>query len=173
MAEARRRLPQWAAAQGFAGERGQSGDSCTLQQARARHITVETEAIDGGVSWPASTAGRAWDLVIAQAFLDLMDVPATLPGASLLLQPRRALYFPITFDGGTVFQPESDPEFDRAIEACYHQAIDQRLLDWQAVWGQSRRAPSVCPPQRRLRRCARGRRLRLGGFRRRQRLRRR
>ena len=28
-----------------------------------------------------------------------------------------------------VFQPESDTEFDRAIEACYHRAIDERVLD--------------------------------------------
>jgi hypothetical protein len=39
------------------------------------------------------------------------------------------LYFPTTFDGGTVFQPEGDPEFGRAIEACYHQTMDQRVLD--------------------------------------------
>ena len=45
------------------------------------------------------------------------------------MRPGGLLYFPTTFDGDTAFQPECDPEFDRAIEACYHQAIDQRVLD--------------------------------------------
>jgi hypothetical protein len=38
------------------------------------------------------------------------------------------LYCPITFDGSTIFQPEIDPEFDAAIEACYHQTMDRRLV---------------------------------------------
>src|SRR4029077_14863126 len=46
-----------------------------------------------------------------------------------LVRPGGLLYFPTTFDGNTAFQPEYDPEFDRAIEASYHQAIDQRVLD--------------------------------------------
>jgi hypothetical protein len=42
--------------------------------------------------------------------------------------PGGLFYCPITFDGGTVFQPEIDPEFDAAIETCYHQTTDQRLM---------------------------------------------
>jgi len=72
---------------------------------------------------------RAWDLLIGQAFLDLIDMPTTLPGLCSLVRPGGLLYFPTTFDGDTAFQPECDSEFDRAIEVCYHQAIDQRVLD--------------------------------------------
>ena len=71
---------------------------------------------------------RTWDLLMAQALLDLVDVPTTLPALLSLLRPGGLFYCPITFDGGTVFQPEIDPEFDAAIEACYHQTMDQRLV---------------------------------------------
>jgi hypothetical protein len=56
-------------------------------------------------------------------------MPATLPALCSLMRPGGLLYFPLTFDGGTVFQPEGEAQFDGAIEACYHQTIDQRVLD--------------------------------------------
>src|SRR2546428_7313762 len=92
---------------------------------------VETEAI-GVLRFIAREQGqRAWDLLMAQAFLDLVDVPTTLPALLSLLRPGGLLYCPITFDGGTVFEPEIDPELDKAIEACYHQTMDQRLIAGQ------------------------------------------
>jgi hypothetical protein len=51
-----------------------------------------------------------------------------LLSGQLVPWPGGLFYCPITFDGGTVFQPEIDPEFDAAIEACYHQTMDQRLM---------------------------------------------
>src|SRR6266851_553849 len=71
---------------------------------------------------------RTWDLLMAQALLDLVHVPTTLPALLSLLRPGGLLYCPITFDGGTVFQPEIAPELDVAIEACYHQTMDRRLI---------------------------------------------
>jgi hypothetical protein len=56
-------------------------------------------------------------------------MPTTLPALCSLVRPGGLLYFPITFDGDTVFQPEGDTEFDRAIEALYHQTMDQRVRD--------------------------------------------
>ena len=94
-----------------------------------QHITIETEAIDVARFMAREHGRRVWDLLIGQAFLDLIDMPTTLPGLCSLVRPGGLLYFPTTFDGDTAFQPECDPEFDRAIEACYHQAIDQRVLD--------------------------------------------
>jgi len=94
-----------------------------------QHITIETEVIDVGHFMAREHGRRIWDLLIGQAFLDLIDMPTTLPGLCSLVRPGGLLYFPTTFDGNTAFQPECDPEFDRAIEASYHQAIDQRVLD--------------------------------------------
>jgi hypothetical protein len=89
---------------------------------------VATEAIDLWRFVTREQGQRTWDLLIAQALLDLVHVPTTLPALLSLLRPGGLLYCPITFDGGTVFQPEIDLEFDAAIEACYHQTMDQRLV---------------------------------------------
>ena len=51
-----------------------------------------------------------------------------LPSGQLVPWSGGLFYCPITFEGGTVFQPEIDPEFDAAIETCYHQTMDQRLM---------------------------------------------
>jgi len=125
IAEARRRLPQWATAQGMQVQQ----DRQEIQMQRpGQDIRVATEAIDL-VRFIAREQGRrTWDLLMAQALLDLVDIPTTLPALLSLLRPGGFLYCPITFDGGTVFQPEIDPEFDVAIEACYHQTMDRRLM---------------------------------------------
>ena len=127
LAEARRRLTQWAVEQGFEVQENCDGQ-LHLQRA-GQHITVETEPIDVALFIDREHGQRTWDLLIGQAFLDLIDVRATLPGLCSLVRPGGLLYFPITFDGGTVFQPEGDAAFDRAIEVCYHQTMDQRVLD--------------------------------------------
>jgi hypothetical protein len=127
LAEAHRRLFQWADEQGFQVDESHQG---RLRAERpGQHITVETEAIDVARFMAREHGRRAWDLLIGQAFLDLVDMPTTLPTLCSLVRPGGLLYFPATFDGDTVFQPEGDAEFDRAIEACYHQTIDQRLRD--------------------------------------------
>jgi hypothetical protein len=97
-------------------------------QRPGQDIRVATEAIDVLRFIAREQGQRTWDMLIAQAFLDLVDVPTTLPLLLSLLRPGGLLYCPITFDGGTVFQPEVDPEFDAAIEACYHQTMDRRLI---------------------------------------------
>ena len=124
--EARRRLPYWAAEQGL--QVHQDSQEQLYMQRPGQDIRVETEAIDLLRFVAREQGQRAWDLLIAQAFLDLLDVPTTLPALLSLLQPGGLLYCPITFDGGTVFQPEIDPEFEVAIEACYHQTMDRRLV---------------------------------------------
>jgi len=126
IAETRRRLPQWAVAQGL--QVRQDSQAQLHMQRPGRDIRVATEAIDLFRFIAREQGQRAWDLLIAQALLDLVDVPTTLPMLLSLLPPGGLLYCPITFDGGTVFQPEIDPEFDVAIEACYHQTMDRRLI---------------------------------------------
>src|SRR5215472_15045269 len=127
LAEAHRRLGQWADERRFEVDENRQGQ---LHVRRAgQHITIETEAIDVAHFMAREHGRRVWDLLIVQAFLDLIDMPTTLPGLCSLVRPGGLLYFPTTFDGDTAFQPESDAEFDRAIEARYHQAIDRRVLD--------------------------------------------
>jgi len=69
--------------------------------------------------------GNPADLLIANAFLDLVEVPATLPGLFRLLVPGGLYWFTINFDGETIFQPDHayDPEF----MAVYHRGMDDRV----------------------------------------------
>jgi len=127
LAEARHRLTQWADERGFLVDESCQGQLHVHRE--GQNITVETEAIEVARFAARDLGRRAWDLLIGQAFLDLIDIPTTLPALCSLVRPGGLLYFPTTFDGDTVFQPESDAEFDRAIETCYHQTIDQRVLD--------------------------------------------
>jgi predicted O-methyltransferase YrrM len=126
IAEARRRLPQWATAQGWQVQ--QDSQAQLHMQRPGQDIRVATDAIDLFRFIVREQGRRTWDLLMAQALLDLVDVPTTLPALLSLLRPGGLFYCPITFDGGTVFQPQIDPEFDAAIEACYHQTMDRRLI---------------------------------------------
>jgi SAM-dependent methyltransferase len=70
-----------------------------------------------------------WDLLIAHAFLDLVDLTHTLPLLFSLLKPGGLFYFTLNFDGGTILQPEIDPEIDPEIIALYHRTMDERTID--------------------------------------------
>lgn len=64
------------------------------------------------------------DLVVAQAFADLVSLREAVDAFEEALVPGGLAYLPITFDGGTVLQP--DHPDDDAVERAYHRAIDDR-----------------------------------------------
>ena len=70
---------------------------------------------------------QTWDLLIAHAFMDLVDVPGTLPGLLALLRPGGLLYFSVNFDGATILEPAIDPPLDALVVQLYHQTMDQRV----------------------------------------------
>ena len=72
---------------------------------------------------------KQWDLLIAHAFLDLMDLPRALPLLFSLLKPDGLFYFTLNFDGATILQPLIDPEIDPQIMALYHRTMDERIID--------------------------------------------
>lgn len=74
----------------------------------------------------AQRGRRAWDLMIAHAFLDLLDLATALPALLPLLRPGGICYFTINFDGATILQPAIDPALDAQIEALYHRTMDER-----------------------------------------------
>jgi SAM-dependent methyltransferase len=69
---------------------------------------------------------RPCDLVIAHAFLDLLDLPRALPRMAGLCRPGGLFLFSMTFDGLTVFEPEIDRELDSRIIELYHRTMDER-----------------------------------------------
>jgi len=64
------------------------------------------------------------DLVVAQAFADLVSLSRLVSAVESALRPGGLAYLPITFDGGTIFQP--DHSADDAVERAYHAAVDAR-----------------------------------------------
>jgi hypothetical protein len=63
------------------------------------------------------------DAVVAQQFMDLVSIPAAVEAFTSPLDPGGVAYFPLTFDGLSVFEPGH--EADRAVERAYHEAIDE------------------------------------------------
>jgi len=126
IAESRRRLPVWMAEHGFNVREDTSPRQRFWRD--GRDIVVETEAIDLQHFVERTQGRRAWDLLIAHAVLDLLDIPATLPSLLALLRPGGLLYCSMIFDGATILQPEIDPELDVQVEALYHQTMDQRRI---------------------------------------------
>ncbi len=91
-------------------------------------IAVTFEAIDLFRFLAREQDRRRWDLIVAHAFLDLVDLETTLPALLGLLAPGGCFYFTLNFDGATIFEPVIDPELDRLIETRYHRTMDQRRV---------------------------------------------
>ena len=126
IAEAASRLPQWASDRKYNVQ--QFGPRDVHLTRGAQDIRVHLEAADLFDFMARSPAAGTWDLLIANAFLDLVDVSATLPDLMALLKPGGLFYFTITFDGGTMLEPAIDPALDDLIEALYHKTMDQRII---------------------------------------------
>jgi len=69
--------------------------------------------------------GALADVLIANAVLDLVDVPAILPGLLRLLVPGGVYWFTINYDGMSIFAP-GHPHDDQVMQA-YHRDMDERV----------------------------------------------
>ncbi len=101
--------------------------SATLKKGNAL-ISLEMEAIDVSEFARRNAGKRTWDLLVAHAVLDLLDLPSTLPQLFSLLTSGGLFYFTINFDGLTLLEPALDPDLDERIMHLYHQTMDSRAL---------------------------------------------
>lgn len=118
-------------------------NSLTAIDSNANHINIATEWLrahnpDGDVTFEAidlfdfvetERDRRQYDLIMAHAFLDLMDIPYTLPRLFSLLKPGGYFYFTLNFDGATIFEPSTDAWFDALVENVYHRTMDERKIN--------------------------------------------
>lgn len=130
--EARRRLPLWAARRGL--KVVESGDGFV--------VTVEGGNLDIRLipedlfKFAAREAGKGrWDLLIANAFMDVVNIPDALAATFGLLKGDGHFYFTITFDGLTAFEPPIDPALDEHIIALYHADMEARRVDGKPTGG--------------------------------------
>jgi SAM-dependent methyltransferase len=109
--------------------------SANIDTARSRlshlppDLSLTLEAIDVFDFAAREQGKRAWDVLIAHAFLDLMDIPAALPILLSLLKPGGLCYFTINFDGVTSLEPAIKPALDALIERLYHQSMNERMTN--------------------------------------------
>lgn len=115
--DARGWLEDWAAAHGVRFEPMLDGCQVGGLRVRTAHAEIGEYLAAGG----PDTA----DLVVANAFLDLVDVPAVLPDLLGLLVPGGAYWFTINYDGETIFEPEH--EHDGLVLGAYHRDMDERV----------------------------------------------
>ncbi len=69
-----------------------------------------------------------WDLLVAHAFLDLVDVSASLAQLLGALRKGGVFYFTLNFDGQTILEPQVDLNLDEQIVRLFHQTMDRRLI---------------------------------------------
>lgn len=120
---ANQRLPGWAASQGYQALPVAGGWKITGPQ---RQLQVRFECADV-FDFAASRPARRWDVLIAHAFLDLLDIPRSLPALFSLLNSGGLFYFTINFDGLTLLEPVIDPVYDEHIQTLYHRTMDERV----------------------------------------------
>jgi SAM-dependent methyltransferase len=65
------------------------------------------------------------DLLVANAVLDLVEVPRLLPRLFELAIPQGIYWFSVNYDGETIFQPEH-PDDERFMR-LYNRSMDQRV----------------------------------------------
>jgi SAM-dependent methyltransferase len=121
--EAQRRLPEWAARHSVDAH---VRDDALILANDEVNLTVRLETGDAFEFAARETDRRTWDVLIANAFLDIVNIPVAVSHLLTLLKTGGLFYFTITFDGVTAFEPPIEPALDRQIEALYHANMDAR-----------------------------------------------
>ena len=124
--DSRRWLRDWAAARGLRSDVLPDGLQVGDLRVRLEHAELGRylEAAHGAQGAQGAQGAPA-DVLIANAVLDLVDVPAILPGLLRLLVPGGVYWFTINYDGESIFAP-GHPHDDQVMQA-YHRDMDERV----------------------------------------------
>ena len=124
--DSRRWLRDWAAARGLRSDVLPDGLQVGDLRVRLEHAELGRylEAAHGAQGAQGAQRVPA-DVLIANAVLDLVDVPAILPGLLRLLVPGGVYWFTINYDGESIFAP-GHPHDDQVMQA-YHRDMDERV----------------------------------------------
>jgi SAM-dependent methyltransferase len=125
-AEARRRLPQWALRH-RCNYRWQTADDLILS-ASGGDTTIRFRTADIHEFCRTGHGHDRWDLLVAHAFMDLVDYRQVTARVLPLMHRRGLLCLTLNFDGETVFLPSVDPPLDARIIDLYHQSMNQRTV---------------------------------------------
>lgn len=123
--EAVRRLDAWGTDHRWSVKH--SAGVLTLQS-DDKSMTFRTVHGDVRRPLPDQVEGK-FDVVIASALLDLVDLRSVLPRLLSRVNQDGVFYFAINFDGVTIFEPAFDPAVEQAVLRSYHRTMDERRLD--------------------------------------------
>ena len=84
------------------------------------------EAVQSDIVSFAGNETRRFHAIVAHAVLDMLDLDEALPAILSRLVPRGIGYFPICFDGVTIFEPPH--ELDDTILRSYHRSMGTTAL---------------------------------------------
>jgi hypothetical protein len=115
--DSRRWLHDWAAARGLRSDLRPDGLQVGDLRVRLEHAELGR--------YLEAASGAPAGVLIANAVLDLVDVPAVLPGLLRLLVPGGVYWFTINYDGESVFEP-GHPHDGQVMQA-YHRDMDERV----------------------------------------------
>lgn len=117
---AREWIPQWAMEAGLSVERLERNQLRIGDQRRDIRIHLECADVFDFIQKNEGSA----DMLIANAFLDLLPMPESLE--RLLTLTHGLAWLTINFDGMSTLQPVIDRALDTQIERLYHATMDTR-----------------------------------------------
>jgi len=116
------RLVEWGISDG--SYLGVDTDPELIEYALRERTAPFDASFETGDALEIATRQPPQDLIIAQQFMDLVDTARALDAFTDALAPGGLAYFPLTFDGVSIFSP-GHPADDEMI-AAYHRSMDQR-----------------------------------------------
>jgi len=122
---ARRWLAHWARQAGITFDA--TAGSYLFQQGE-RWLRLDLLAADAVVPGGLPLHLPQFDLLIAHAVLDLVNLEAGLTTLSTCVRSGGWLYLTLNFDGLSLFLPPLSQELDEQVIALYHQSMDERRL---------------------------------------------
>ncbi len=103
------------------------GESIACARLRAPGGGVSLRFVEEDFFGFAARAREKWDLLVAHAFLDLVDLPSALPPMLGLLGEGGVFYFSLNFDGVTIMEPAH--ALDDLVFGLYHRSMDERKVN--------------------------------------------
>jgi SAM-dependent methyltransferase len=125
VAEACRRLVRWAAAGGLKLQR--PAENTAEIRLENGLLSVAFLKMDVYEFFDFAKGCRQWDLGIAHAFMDLVDMAEVIPRFCAVIRPGGLLYFSLNYDGETILLPPADPHLDAQIITLYNHSMDVRM----------------------------------------------
>lgn len=114
---AKQRVKKWAADHGYDCSKQEGG----LMIPASTPVTFQFVSAD--LFDFAETCTERFDVVVAQAVLDILPLGKALSSLRSLLRDDGFWYLPINFDGVTAFEPPISSDLDARIEQLYHRSM--------------------------------------------------